>query len=66
MMLPQAGPRGRGVVAVVAVLLGGYLSAHHSFRWLSGAGLTEHEQGFALGVALVIGGILLWRSRHRE
>jgi hypothetical protein len=63
MILPQAGPRGRGAVAVVAVLLGGYLAVDHLLRAVTGPGLAEHKLGFALGAVLVIGGILLWRSR---
>ena len=66
MMLPQAGPRGRGLVAALAVLLGVYLAAYHLFRGTVGTGFVEHEQGLAIGIALVIGGVLLWRSRRTE
>ncbi len=64
MMLPQAGPKGRGIVAVLAVLLGVYLGAYHVFRGHTGRGLVEHEQGLAMGTILVIAGAVLWRSRR--
>ena len=64
MMLPQAGPKGRGIVAVLAVSLGVYLGAYHLFRGHTGSGLVEHEQGLAIGIILVIAGVVLWRARR--
>ena len=66
MLLPQAGPRGRRIVAVVAVLFGVYLSAYHLFRASSASSLAEHKQGFAVGLVLIVAGALLWRSRKAD
>jgi hypothetical protein len=66
MILPQAGPRGRRVVAVLAVLLGAYLGAYHIFRAHTGRLAAEHKQGLAIGIVLIVGGTLLWRFRRTD